>query len=479
MAANKFIITRQDLNTDPVLIESEGLTIGRLTGNDLVLNHPTVSRTHAGIKEVSGDYWIFNLSNANGTLLNGDVVESTPLADGDVIQIGPFILHPAYTPEGFKLTVEMSVSSLPMEPTGTTTLSSSEGGQTVMLSQPKPVQREKPTPKGTRRLSGTGMLTSFLPQLDQQALKVFWDKRKREAGKLAEESPLKPKGGRRLGKAQFNWRPTRDLQRPWPMAVFSWGALITAVLSVVAVFAFKDAYSPGALSAGHARRDLSITPAIAREPNAASCTTCHAVKASMQQNCAQCHTTTAFHSAVSEKHMTAGLTCTNCHSGEHQGRSVRLAGVANTACVNCHRDGQVFNGKQLRAPHGGRALGYPVGSDGKWGGAGADWTGLIQAEWQRKELPGASIDYHLKEQFHLVHLAGRRQGRANCSDCHTAGFEGEAISQGMREACASCHAVKYQVGSTKAAGTGCVSCHAQHGEEKELKASLRRLARGE
>jgi hypothetical protein len=79
------------------------------------------------------------------------------------------------------------------------------------------------------------------------------------------------------------------------------------------------------------------------------------------------------------------------------------------------------------------------------------------------------------EQFHLVHVAGRRQGRANCSDCHNAGFEGDAVRQGVRESCATCHAVNYQAASTKEAGAGCVVCHAQHGEEKGLRASLRRL----
>ena len=72
---SKFIVIRKDVTLDPVVIESEGLTLGRLIGNDLALNHPTVSRTHAGIKEIEGDYWIFNLSEANGTLLNGEQIE--------------------------------------------------------------------------------------------------------------------------------------------------------------------------------------------------------------------------------------------------------------------------------------------------------------------------------------------------------------------------------------------------------------------
>src|SRR5262245_31420126 len=93
---SRFIVIRKDRNLDPFVIESEGLTIGRLIGNDLALNHPTVSRTHAGIKEIDGDYWIFNLSGANGTMLNGELIDQTPLADGDLIQIGAFFIYPKY-----------------------------------------------------------------------------------------------------------------------------------------------------------------------------------------------------------------------------------------------------------------------------------------------------------------------------------------------------------------------------------------------
>src|SRR5262245_66642917 len=112
---SNFFIVRKDQNIDQIEIESEGLTIGRLAGNDLALNHPTVSRTHAGIKEINGDYWVFNLSEANGTLLNGELIEQTPLADGDLIQIGPFYLYLKYTNDGLQLEVEMSVNPMPIE----------------------------------------------------------------------------------------------------------------------------------------------------------------------------------------------------------------------------------------------------------------------------------------------------------------------------------------------------------------------------
>lgn len=503
---NKFVIIRKDLNLDPALVESEGLTIGRLTGNDLVLNHPTVSRTHAGIKEINGDYWAFNLSEANGTLLNGELVDQTPLADGDVIQIGPFFLYPKYVLAGLMVEVEMTVKPLPVEATslgqgtgltGQITMPPPEQGKTVRLDPNllAQLQREKTTPKGTRRLSGTGLLseklTGMLKSADGQALKIFWDKRKREAGKLATDSPLKPKVKRRLGKAQFNWIPTRDLQRPWPRALFGWATLIVTVLAAVAIFAFKDAYSPGALSTAHARSDFSISPEIAVKANSSSCTTCHSVKAPLNQNCATCHTTNAFHSEVSDKHMQAGLSCVACHS-EHQGRGFRPALVANVACVGCHSDGSGYrspiDGKELKTPHGG-TFGYPV-TDGRW-----IERNVSQAEWSRKQLPGLPSQFSLKEQFHLIHVAGRQQGRSNCTDCHAAGFESATITQGVRESCAGCHGndssaaaaqnanarlffadkKKQLMGSAMANGPLCVSCHSQHGEDKDLRASLRRM----
>ncbi|MCI0337201.1 MAG: FHA domain-containing protein [Acidobacteria bacterium] len=490
---SKFLIIRKDINLDPVEIESEGLTIGRLSGNDLALNHPTVSRTHAGIKEINGDYWIFNLSEANGTLLNGELIEQTPLADGDLIQIGPFFLYPKYISEGLQFDVEMSVKPLPIEASSFSQLQLPiEQRKTIRLdlSQLAQLQREKTTPKGTRRLSGTGMLTGIMDPGDAQSLKVFWDKRMREAGKLSTDSPLMPVGKQRLGKAQFNWYPTRDLLRAWPGALFVWAALIVTVLALGATFAFTDAYSPGPISTPHSRGDLSMTPAIAKQANSATCTTCHSVSAPMNQNCASCHQTSAFHSDVSDVHMKVGLTCITCHS-EHHGRSFRPAFVANVACTGCHRDGSGFisplTKQPLKTPHGG-TFGYPV-TEGRW-----TWDGISQAEWARKDLPGSTSQFTPKEQFHLVHTGGRQQGRLNCTDCHSTGFEGAALRQGVRDACANCHGTRATqaetqasyarrafaeraislLGKSRAGGPLCVSCHSQHGEEKDLRASLRR-----
>jgi pSer/pThr/pTyr-binding forkhead associated (FHA) protein len=236
---SNFFIVRKDQNIDPIEIESEGLTIGRLAGNDLSLNHPTVSRTHAGIKEIAGDYWIFNLSEANGTLLNGELIDQTPLADGDLIQIGPFFLFPKYTRDGLELDVEVSVVPVPVDISNTTQLQLPQEERKTIRLDPSILakfQRAKPTPKGTIRLSSEKMMTGKLtPLVDAETFKVFWDKRKREAGKLSPDSPLAPSGEKRFGKAQFNWYPTRDLQSPWTRSLVTWRSLIVALLAISAI----------------------------------------------------------------------------------------------------------------------------------------------------------------------------------------------------------------------------------------------------
>jgi len=495
MAGSRFTIRRKDRNVDPVVIDSEGLAIGRSPDNDLQLNHPAVSRIHAGIKELNGDYWISNLSKANGTLLNGQQISETPLADGDVIQIGPFLLRASYLPEGLALDVEIVIGSVAGGESTTLVLpQTGEAARTLVVDLAAVAQQQKPTPTGIWRIPDfkTGMLTAPLTPVDGQALKLFWNARQREAGKLVSESPLKPRGGKRLGKTQFNWSPTGDLQRAWSPAIFPWGALIIGALSAVAAFAFTRAYSPAPLSLAHTRKDLSMTPAIALGPNAGSCTTCHRLTSSKQQNCTSCHTTKAFHPDISIKHAKVGLTCIDCHD-EHHGSNFRAALIADASCTRCHHDGSgvvsPLTGTQLKTPHGG-GFGYPV-VDGKW-----RYINVREDQWRRKHLPGFPNDFSAKEQFHLIHVAGRNLGQSYCSDCHKAGFDGAAITRVDHASCNPCHETSARsaldvqatvdLGSAEdmraiqavvAGAPRCVSCHAQHGEERDLAASVRRVSR--
>jgi adenylate cyclase len=87
------------LITDPVgqnqIFEISGTTvnIGRAESNDLVLNHPSVSRHHARMTVLPGDTTLINdLGSLNGTLVNGQQIHEHRLTDQDKINIGMYEL---------------------------------------------------------------------------------------------------------------------------------------------------------------------------------------------------------------------------------------------------------------------------------------------------------------------------------------------------------------------------------------------------
>ncbi len=68
--------------------------IGRQMGCEVFLPDVAVSRKHAVINKVQDENWrIEDLGSSNKTLLNGDSVSNSALTDGDVLQIGDFIIE--------------------------------------------------------------------------------------------------------------------------------------------------------------------------------------------------------------------------------------------------------------------------------------------------------------------------------------------------------------------------------------------------
>src|SRR5207248_8018697 len=62
---------------------------GRAPDNDIVVLDPGVSRHHAELCNVAGGYRIADLGSHNGTFVNGQRATDAPLAEGDVVGIGP------------------------------------------------------------------------------------------------------------------------------------------------------------------------------------------------------------------------------------------------------------------------------------------------------------------------------------------------------------------------------------------------------
>ncbi len=73
--------------------------IGRRQGCALVLEGDQVSRQHASITRLSGQYFLKDLGSTHGTCLNGEAIQApSPLAFGDRIEIGGHVLLYAEAP---------------------------------------------------------------------------------------------------------------------------------------------------------------------------------------------------------------------------------------------------------------------------------------------------------------------------------------------------------------------------------------------
>src|SRR5260370_24122457 len=111
-----FIIIREDLQVDPVTIVAEGLLVGRLPTCELLLNHPSVSRLHAGITNSEGDYYIRNLRPSNTILLNGGKFEEyEALTAGDILGIGPFALNIDFAQGALDIRVSLQIDATPRD----------------------------------------------------------------------------------------------------------------------------------------------------------------------------------------------------------------------------------------------------------------------------------------------------------------------------------------------------------------------------
>lgn len=63
-------------------------TVGRVPGNDVILDDASVSRRHAKVVRTEGTFTLFDLRSSNGTRVNGSKITRTELKDGDAILFG-------------------------------------------------------------------------------------------------------------------------------------------------------------------------------------------------------------------------------------------------------------------------------------------------------------------------------------------------------------------------------------------------------
>ena len=79
-----------------VPVDREWMVVGRGRGADLVLAEPTISRSHAAIGYDGDGFFVLDLDSTNGTTVNGERRQRSPLADSDQIQMGRLLLRFRY-----------------------------------------------------------------------------------------------------------------------------------------------------------------------------------------------------------------------------------------------------------------------------------------------------------------------------------------------------------------------------------------------
>jgi len=73
-------------------LERETTTVGRHPDSDIFLDDITVSRRHAVIRHDRDGYEVSDAGSLNGTYVNHERVETSPLRHLDEVQVGRFVL---------------------------------------------------------------------------------------------------------------------------------------------------------------------------------------------------------------------------------------------------------------------------------------------------------------------------------------------------------------------------------------------------
>ena len=103
-----------DLGVPRITDVRSELSIGRTEGNDLVLNHPSVSRKHARVEARNAHWWVIDLKSTNGVKVNGNLIAESQINAGDKILIGSVQLDVKAMPS-----VEFTGESMFDNPSGT------------------------------------------------------------------------------------------------------------------------------------------------------------------------------------------------------------------------------------------------------------------------------------------------------------------------------------------------------------------------
>jgi len=90
----KLILKFQGVLIKEYNLDKPSLTIGRKEGNDIHIDHMSVSGHHAKIEKKEDSFIVTDINSTNGTFVNGKrITAATILKPNDWINIGKHILY--------------------------------------------------------------------------------------------------------------------------------------------------------------------------------------------------------------------------------------------------------------------------------------------------------------------------------------------------------------------------------------------------
>jgi pSer/pThr/pTyr-binding forkhead associated (FHA) protein len=88
----KLVLTFQGVLIQEFPLGEAPLTIGRTEGNDVHIDHPTISGRHARVEPTAEGFVLTDLGSRNGSFLNGRKVARAILRPNDWISLGSHVL---------------------------------------------------------------------------------------------------------------------------------------------------------------------------------------------------------------------------------------------------------------------------------------------------------------------------------------------------------------------------------------------------
>jgi adenylate cyclase len=138
-----------DLGVPRILDLKGPLSVGRTEGNELILNHPSVSRKHARFEPRNNGWWITDLKSTNGVKVNGNLVTEAQVNSGDMIHVGSVQIDVKAIPA-----VDFSGDSMFENASGTVIRRISDFNSEFGLDISDQLQARKPSEPGSRPAPG-------------------------------------------------------------------------------------------------------------------------------------------------------------------------------------------------------------------------------------------------------------------------------------------------------------------------------------